>query len=77
MNDAGPKVFKKVDPGEWQTPVMRGYRMKCCDCGLVHEIDFRVLRMIRRYKGGWSRAAVQGAAYAVQMRAYRAPTSEQ
>ena len=28
--------------GEWVTPVRNGYRMMCCDCGLVHEMDFRV-----------------------------------
>jgi hypothetical protein len=21
---------------------MRGYKMKCCECGLVHRINFRV-----------------------------------
>ena len=26
---------------EWQQPIMRGYRMECCDCGLVHEMEFR------------------------------------
>lgn len=26
----------------WVLPVMEGYRMACCDCGLVHEVDFRV-----------------------------------
>lgn len=29
---------------EWISPKMRGYLMKCCDCGLVHEIDFRIVR---------------------------------
>jgi len=23
-------------------PVRRGYRLGCCDCGLVHIMDFRV-----------------------------------
>lgn len=26
----------------WQFPRHRSYRLGCCDCGLVHEIDFRV-----------------------------------
>ena len=34
--------FKKVKAGEWQQPVMRGYLMECCDCGLVHRVDFMV-----------------------------------
>ncbi len=28
---------------EWTQPIMRGYLMQCCDCGLVHELQFRVL----------------------------------
>ena len=26
----------------WVYPVMEGYKMTCCDCGLVHEMEFRV-----------------------------------
>ena len=24
----------------WVKPKKKGYRMMCCDCGLVHEMDF-------------------------------------
>lgn len=27
---------------QWVTPVRTDYRLACCDCGLVHEVDFRV-----------------------------------
>ena len=27
---------------EWVRPVRRGYKMACCDCGLVHDMDFRI-----------------------------------
>ncbi len=30
--------------GEWIQPVRRGYRLACCDCGLVHIVDIRVLK---------------------------------
>ena len=36
--------YKKVKAGEWQQPVKRGYKLVCCDCGLVHHMDFRVYR---------------------------------
>lgn len=26
----------------WVQPVRRGYKMACCDCGLVHDMDFRI-----------------------------------
>ncbi len=34
--------FKKTKEGEWVQPVKKGYLMKCCDCGLIHKIDFRI-----------------------------------
>lgn len=27
---------------EWIQPVEENYKMRCCDCGLVHTMDFRV-----------------------------------
>lgn len=38
-----PKRFKKVKGGEWVQPVPEGYFMKCCDCGLVHRMNFRIV----------------------------------
>lgn len=26
---------------EWIVPVLDGYQMSCCDCGLVHTIQFK------------------------------------
>ena len=34
--------YKSVKDGEWQQPIKRGYKMVCCDCGLVHRMQFRV-----------------------------------
>jgi hypothetical protein len=28
----------------WVCPKPTGYLMQCCDCGLVHEVDFRVAK---------------------------------
>ena len=27
---------------DWIWPTHTGYRLGCCDCGLVHNVDFRV-----------------------------------
>lgn len=35
--------YKQVYDGEWIEPVMRGYRVKCCDCHLVHNMDFKII----------------------------------
>ena len=32
-----------VKDGEWIRPKMSGYEMECCDCGLIHKIDFVVV----------------------------------
>ena len=41
------KSIKALKSGwtPWQLPVMTGYRMGCCECGLVHEVEFEALRM--------------------------------
>lgn len=33
----GPRGFSR-----WVQPVMQKYLMCCCDCGLVHEMQFRI-----------------------------------
>lgn len=35
--------YGQVIDGDWVEPTpQRGHRMKCCDCALVHDMDFRV-----------------------------------
>jgi hypothetical protein len=36
--------YDKPEAGEWVQPIRKGYKMACCDCGLVHTLDFRVHR---------------------------------
>ena len=37
---------EEVEDGwcDWVCPKPRGYLMQCCDCELIHEVDFRVAR---------------------------------
>jgi len=35
--------YEKPKAGQWVKPTPRGYKMACCDCGLVHRMDFMVL----------------------------------
>jgi len=37
---------------DWQLPT-RHYRLACCDCGLVHDIEFRVSRAERQPNGSY------------------------
>jgi hypothetical protein len=34
--------YRQENENEWIRPQMRGYKMCCCDCGLVHEIVFKI-----------------------------------
>jgi len=27
----------------WINPKMKGYLLKCCDCGLIHELEFKAI----------------------------------
>ncbi len=35
-------LYDEPKAGEWVKPVKRGYKLACCDCGLVHKFDFRI-----------------------------------
>lgn len=39
--------YEQVWDGEndwvWERPVHRGFKLGCCDCGLVHVMDFRIV----------------------------------
>lgn len=52
-----PQPYEIVQEGTWVQPLPKGYRMACCDCGLVHRLDFRI--------------ATKGKIQKVQLRAYR------
>ena len=44
-NLAHRQIVKYALPkaGEWIQPIRRGYKMACCDCGLVHTLDFKTV----------------------------------
>lgn len=39
--------YHQVIEGEWVPTSMRRHRNQCCDCAMVHEIDFRVTKKER------------------------------
>lgn len=34
--------YYHVSNGEWITVTKRGYKEQCCDCGLVHKMNFKI-----------------------------------
>ena len=55
------KKYPQVEAGEWVYPIMQGYKMACCDCGLVHRLDFEVVDVdyvrLRAYRDNRATAA--------------------
>jgi hypothetical protein len=46
--------YDVIGYGEWIRPRMRDFREQCCDCGLIHRLDFRIVdegRSARAPKG--------------------------
>lgn len=42
--------YLDIEYGAWVRPVMHGYKLMCCDCGLVHRIDFKIIKWGRGHK---------------------------
>lgn len=40
------RKYKPVTEGEWIQPRRRGYRLECCDYGLVHRLNFRLVKSL-------------------------------
>lgn len=55
----------------WIPPTMANYLMACCSCGLVHRLQFRVVREIETKRGGWFRYKDAKGKYRVLFRAQR------
>ncbi len=56
---------------DWIQPVMKGYKMSCCDCGLVHNLDFRIGRITKVISPGTYRSVDAGKKFLVQFRVSR------
>lgn len=64
--------YGKPEAGEDVFPVMDGYKFACCDCGLVHRIDFQAVRVTKTNSdGSWKGKALDKAKYRVAMQVYR------
>lgn len=40
---ARKRRYHQIVDGEWVRVLKRGFRDMCCDCGLVHRMDFRII----------------------------------
>jgi hypothetical protein len=45
MSNKYQRVFEEENRwSNWIQPIPQGYKMSCCDCGLVHELNFRIYK---------------------------------
>ena len=42
--------YEDAKPNQWQQPIRKGYKFCCCDCGLTHELDFRLIKKHIQFK---------------------------
>lgn len=57
------KVLAKLKSGwsEWQAPTMDKYKAACCDCGLIHDMQFKVVEEINHAEDGtWEPKEIKG-----------------
>lgn len=52
--------YTQAHDGDWILPEMKLYRMACCDCGLVHDLKFRVVKAKSKGAGNFTVTAVRG-----------------
>lgn len=57
---------------EWVQPTMQRYLMQCCDCGLIHEMQFGALKKGASLPdGSWEGEELDPDVYRVEFRARR------
>ncbi len=44
------KKYPVVTDGDWIRPKRRGFKLACCDCSLVHTINFRVRKGVLEFQ---------------------------
>lgn len=65
------KKFYEPKAGEWVFPNKRGYLFQCCDCSLVHRMDFKAAVELSR-KGDAVKFLTLDGDIGVAFRVYRA-----
>ena len=71
-----PRVIVETEQEDgwsrWVPPVMDGYRMVCCDCGLAHDMQFQAAKVTSTGENGsWECEDLDVEEYRVLFRARR------
>ena len=60
--------YHQVIDGEWIFPTMSKHKRGCCDCGLVHEVDYR---LVKKAPGGVVIVSAKKLGLHIMTRSYR------
>lgn len=64
--------YRKEVAGREVWPVMKDYKMACCDCGLVHNITFKTaVVVLQNKKGSFIAEEQKGKKFRVMMKVTR------
>lgn len=71
-----PRIKREIEQEDgwsrWVPPKMPLYRMACCDCSLVHDMTFKVVRVTATHPDGtWSFEEVSDPSLRVLFKARR------
>lgn len=71
--DCKPMLPQRGGWSAWVEPIMKGYRMQCCDCGLVHEMQFKVVEQIGKAAadGSWPARPIKNGRVSLRARRER------
>ena len=50
MANLGRPVRYQQTDGEWVQLTRRGYELECCDCGMVHRLNFRLVNQSLQFQ---------------------------
>jgi hypothetical protein len=54
--------YKLIEENQWEKPIRKNYKLACCDCGLVHNVDFKIEKkaiMLRMRRNNRATAAIR------------------
>lgn len=59
MSNSETTKCKQIKPlksgwSRWQMPIMEGYKLQCCGCDLVHDVEFTAMYRMRKRKNGYT-----------------------
>lgn len=43
--------YPQIEDGEWVRPTMKMHKEQCCDCGLIHKVEYEIVSVGKGKEG--------------------------